>query len=73
MSQKLDEDSLYALKVAFSYMPKAIEVTRYEYGERTDKVLAEIETVRGVLLDNDVDPDEVFDEVNPDDAPNSSY
>lgn len=73
MSQKLDDDSLHALKVAFSYMPKAIEVTRYEYGDRTDKVLGEIETVRGILLDNGIDPDEVYDEINPDDAPNSSY
>lgn len=33
MSQPLDHDSLEALKIAFSYMPKAIEVTRFEYGD----------------------------------------
>lgn len=73
MSQKLDEDSLNALKIAFSYMPQAIEVTRYEYGERYDTVLEHIELVREILLLNDVDPEEVYGEVNPDDSPNSSY
>ena len=73
MAQKLDEDSLTALKIAFSYMPKAIEVTQYEYGEGYQKVLEHIEIVRETLLMNDVDPEEVYGEINPDSTPNSTY
>ena len=73
MSEKLSQDSLMALKIAFSYMPKAIEVTKYEYGERYLKVLEHIETVREELIANDVDPEEVFGEIHPDQSPNSSY
>jgi hypothetical protein len=62
-----------ALKIAFSYMPKAIEVTKYEYGDRYQAVLKHIETVRETLLINDVDPDEVSGEIDPDNTPNSSY
>jgi len=54
-------------------MPKLIEINSYEYGERADKVSAQVELVRGVLMDYGIDPDEVFDEINPEDAPNSSY
>lgn len=71
--QKLDKDSLHALKVAFCYMPKAIEVNEFDFAGRVDKVLADIETVREILLINDTDPDEVFGDMNPDDSPNSSY
>jgi hypothetical protein len=70
---KLDEDSLHALKVAFCYMPKAIEVNEFDFAGRVDKVLADIETVREILLYNDTDPDEVYGDLNPDDSPNSSY
>ena len=73
MTDKLDDDSLQALKIAFSYMPKAIDVNSFEYGDRCETIMAHIETVREVLLHNDVDPDEVQDEINPDDASNSSY
>ena len=73
MSAKLDTDSLQALKIAFSFMPKAIDVNSYEYGDRVDTVVAQIEAVREVLLANDVDPEEVYDEINEDIAPNSSY
>lgn len=73
MSKKLSDESLDALKIAFSYMPLAMDVTSYDYGDRVDKVKRDIEIVREVLLINDVDPDEVFDEVNPDIAPDSSY
>ncbi|ASP39073.1 penicillin-binding protein [Bacterioplanes sanyensis] len=73
MSDKMDVDSLHALKVAFSYMPKAIEVTRFEYGERYDVVLKHIETVRQILEHNGVDPEEVDGEINEDIAPNSCY
>lgn len=73
MSEKMNEAALNALKVAFTYMPKAIEVTKYEYGNRHEKVLEHIETVREVLLMNDIDPEEVYGEVNPENTPNSSY
>lgn len=73
MTDKLNEDALMALKIAFSYMPKAIEVTKYEYGDRHQAVLDHIETVREMLLLNDVDPEEVAGEIDPDNTPNSSY
>ena len=73
MSEKINESALNALKIAFTFMPKSIEVTKYEYGERYQKVLDQIETVREVLLMNDVDPDEVYGEVNPENTPNSTY
>jgi len=70
---KIDEDALQALKIAFSYMPKAIEVNKYEYGDRYQTVLEHIQIVREALLVNDVDPEEVYGEINPDRTPNSSY
>ncbi len=73
MSEKMNEDALQALKIAFSYMPKAIEVTKYEYGDRYQKVLDHIEVVREVLIDNDVDPEEVDGDINPESTPNSTY
>ncbi|MFQ3197473.1 MAG: hypothetical protein ACI8R9_000733 [Paraglaciecola sp.] len=73
MSEKMNEDALQALKIAFSYMPKAIEVNKYEYGDGYQKVLEHIEAVREVLLINDVDPDEVNGEINPESTPNSTY
>ncbi|RYD71657.1 MAG: penicillin-binding protein [Sphingobacteriales bacterium] len=66
-------DTLQALKIAFTYMPKAIEVNKYEYGERYQTVLAHIEAVREILLLNGVDPEEVYGEINPDSTPRSSY
>ncbi|MDH2433813.1 hypothetical protein QCD60_14665 [Pokkaliibacter sp. MBI-7] len=66
-------DLLDALKIAFCYMPKAIEVTRYEYGDRTDKVLEHINTVREALLEGGIDPEEVYGDVNPELTPNSTY
>jgi hypothetical protein len=73
MSEKIDAASLHALKIAFTYMPRAIEVNKYEYGERFQTVLNHIATVRETLLINDVDPDEVYGEINADITPNSSY
>ncbi|RYY16979.1 MAG: penicillin-binding protein [Chitinophagaceae bacterium] len=73
MNDKINDDALQALKIAFTYMPKAIEVNKYEYGERYQTVLEHIQTVRETLLLNDVDPEEVYGEVNPDGTPNSSY
>ena len=73
MSNKLNSDALQALKIAFSYMPNAIEVTKYEYGDHYQVVLQHIETVKEILLLNDVDPEEVYGEINPELTPNSSY
>jgi hypothetical protein len=73
MSEKINDDALHALKIAFSYMPKAIEVNKYEYGDRYQTVLEHIQTVREILLLNDIDPEEVYGEINPDSTPNSSY
>jgi hypothetical protein len=73
MSKKTNESSLNALKIAFTYMPKSIEVTKYEYGDGYQKVLDHIQAVREVLLVNDIDPEEVYGEINPESTPNSSY
>jgi len=70
---QLSEDALMALKIAFTYMPKPIEVNQYDHGENYQKILDDIQTVREMLLINHVDPDEVTDDLNPDSAPNSSY
>ena len=73
MSEKIDQPTLNALKIAFTYMPKPIEVTKYEDGNGFQKVLDQIETVREILLINDVDPEEVYGEINPESTPNSTY
>lgn len=73
MSEKINQSALSALKIAFTYMPKSIDVTKYEYGDNFQNVLDHIETVREILLINDVDPEEVYGEINPESTPNSSY
>jgi hypothetical protein len=73
MSEKANEATLNALKIAFTYMPKSIEVTKYEYGDGYQKVLDHIQVVREVLLVNDIDPEEVYGEINPESTPHSSY
>ena len=73
MSEKINDDALMALKIAFTYMPKAIEVTQYEYGAHYKRVLEHIEQVKEILALNDVDPEEVYGEINPNSTPNSSY
>ncbi|HEY0894083.1 MAG TPA: penicillin-binding protein [Cellvibrio sp.] len=73
MSDATNDDLIQALKIAFCYMPKVIEVNKYEYGDRYQTVLDHIQTVREVLLINEIDPEEVYGEINPDSTPNSSY
>lgn len=68
-----DEDTLTALKIAFTYMPKAVEVTRYEYGDDADRILSQIRFVREVLISHGIDPEEVAGDINPDTSPNSCY
>jgi len=69
----MTSDDLTALKTAFTYMPKSIEVNKYEYGERFQTVLDHITLVREALIEHGVDPDEVDGEINSDTAPNSCY
>ncbi len=69
----MTDDQLQALKIAYTYMPQAIEVTRHEYGDRYAVVLEHIETVRAALLESGIDPDEVAGEINPGLSPNSCY
>ncbi|NND91595.1 MAG: penicillin-binding protein [Granulosicoccus sp.] len=69
----LDEQALTALKTAFCYMPKTNDVNEFDHPGRVQQIIEDIETVREVLLINGVDPDEVADEIHPDQANNSSY
>lgn len=73
MSDQMSDDALQALKIAFTYMPKPIEVNRYEHGDEYERILADIQAVREMLLVNGVDPDEVQGELRPDATPNSTY
>lgn len=73
MIDKMSDDALLALKVAFTYMPKPMDVNRFDHGDDFQRVLSDIEQVREMLLLNDVDPDEVDGELHPDSAPNSCY
>jgi len=49
------------------------DVNEYDYPGRVQQILSDLEVVKEVLLINDVDPDEVADEIHPDQANNSSY
>ncbi|HSC66719.1 MAG TPA: penicillin-binding protein [Cellvibrio sp.] len=73
MTNPMNDDLIQALKIAFCYMPKAIEVNKYEYGDRYQTVLDQIQMVKETLLMNGIDPEEVYGEINPDITPNSSY
>jgi hypothetical protein len=68
-----NEDTLNALKIAFTYMPQAIELNKYDYGDRCDIIREHIQAVREALLSNDIDPEEIYGEVNPALTPNSTY
>ncbi|WP_166267774.1 penicillin-binding protein [Marinobacter caseinilyticus] len=69
----VDEDTLRALKTAFTFMPNPVEVTRYDYGDQADKMLKQINFVREVLASHGIDPDEVAGDINPESTPNSCY
>ena len=60
-----DEDTLTALKTAFTFMPQPVEINRFEY--------AQVNFVREVLVSHGIDPEEVAGEINPDSSPNSYY
>ncbi len=73
MNEQPIADVLRALKTAFCYMPKAIEVNKYDHGDRVNKILSDIQLVREALLSLGVDPDEVQGEMNPDEGGRSYY
>lgn len=60
-------------KITFTYTPKKIDITKYEYGDRYQVILDLIEKFSEVLLVNGVDPDEVYGEIDPKNSPNSPY
>lgn len=62
---QLDTTSLTALQIAFAYMPKEENVTRFEYGDCYDKVIAHIHAVRQVLQANGINPDSVGKDILP--------
>jgi len=66
-------DAITALRTAFTFSPQAIEVTKYELGDRHERVLEQVELVRETLLAHGIDPDEFAGEINPDSSPNSYY
>lgn len=68
-----DKDTLEALKTAFTFMPQPVEVNRFEYGDEAERILAQVNFVREVLISNGIDPEEVAGEINPDSSPNSCY
>lgn len=68
-----DNDTLNALKTAFTFMPKPIEINRFEYGDDADKILTQVNFVREVLFSHGIDPEEVAAEINPESSPNSCY
>ena len=68
-----NEDTLKALKTAFTFMPLPVEINKYEYGDDADRILAQVNFVREVLMSLEIDPDEVAGEINPDSSPNSYY
>ncbi len=69
----MDDDTLHALKIAFTFMPNPVEVNRYEYGDQADKILEQVNFVREVLVSHGIDPEEVAGDINPESTPNSCY
>lgn len=69
----MNDDQIEALKIAYTYMPQAIEVTKYQYGDDYKRILEQVEFVRACLLELGIDPDEVAGDINPDSTPNSCY
>ena len=69
----MTESELEALKIAFTYMPQAIEVNEFDFAGRVESTLEHINVVREALMAHGVDPDEVAGDIYPDTTPNSSY
>lgn len=68
-----DNDTLTALKTAFTFMPQPVEITRFEYGDDATRILEQVNFVRETLASHGIDPDEVAGEINPQSTPNSCY
>ena len=75
MIDKSDKYALMALKIALSYTPKTIGVTKYRYndGDRYQFKLSHIKAVQKVLLINDINSDVDYAETDPDNTLNTSY
>ncbi|MCD8514284.1 MAG: hypothetical protein LRY63_14090 [Nitrincola sp.] len=69
----IDEEILTALKIAFTFMPHPVDITKFEYGDDADRIRDQVNYVREILLSQGVDPDEVQGDINPDSTPNSCY
>jgi len=64
MSESSATDELvHALKVAYTYLPQALDVNDYDFPGRVERTLADIALVREALLTHDIDPDEVAGEL----------
>ena len=68
-----DEDTLTALKTAFTFMPQPVEINRFDYGDDAERILRQVNFVREVLTSHGIDPEEVAGDINPDSTPNSCY
>lgn len=56
---------LNALKIAFCYMPELQDLTKKDYAGSLPKVKEEVALVRQILSQNDIDPDELYESLNP--------
>jgi len=56
---------LEALKLAFCHMPENVFLTQREYAENLPKIKEEVNIVRNILMANGVDPDKLYNEMNP--------
>jgi hypothetical protein len=54
-----------ALSIAFCYMPEEIELTEKDYGENLQDVKDDVAKIRKILVENGVDPDEIYNKINP--------
>jgi hypothetical protein len=60
-----NEELLNALKIAFCYMPGQEVLTQKDYAGSLPKVKKEVSLIRKVLLENNIDPDRLYEELNP--------
>lgn len=68
----MDKYIVSALKIAFTYMPRSIEITKFEYGDSYQNVLQPMQAVKEIVLIDTVDPDEVYGEINSQSTANST-
>jgi len=63
--QSNNSELLEALKIAFCYMPEAVFLTEKEYAENLPKIKEEVNIVRDALKSNGIDPDKLYEKLNP--------